>query len=110
MVSLARLLADVVTIVRPVLSDRDAYHNPVEGSEARWASPARIVERSGEEPAPGEGTEVSGWTLVVPAGADLEGSDRVEWGGRVFEVVGPPVRARSPRGEHHLEAKLRLVE
>lgn len=54
--------------------------------------------------------EVSSWIVYLPAGDPITASSRVVYDGATFEVDGQPNRARTPRGPHHVEASLRLVE
>jgi hypothetical protein len=49
------------------------------------------------------------WLLIVAAGTDLTGLDRVVYNGATFEVDGPPRTARNLRGSHHIEARLKVV-
>jgi len=57
--------------------------------------------RSGDE---------SEWVLQTYATTDVRPGDRVVWGDLTFEVVGRPNPAWTPRGQHHTECRLRLVE
>jgi hypothetical protein len=54
--------------------------------------------------------DVSEWTLQTAAATDIAPGDRVVWGDLTFDVVGRPNPAWTPRGEHHIEARLRVVE
>lgn len=109
--SLANLLVHDVTIRRPgTTTDRyganvkdwsAATDTDVDGWLAQTsAAEVNDLGREGER---------SDWTLYVPAGTDIEAGDRVIWGGTTFEVDGPPNRAWTPRGEHHVEARLKVV-
>jgi hypothetical protein len=54
------------------------------------------------------------WTLLTNY-MTVDTNDRIEWDGHpagpaVFSVSGPPAPVPTPRGHHHLEAKLRKVE
>jgi head-tail adaptor len=111
-VSLARLLARTVTIKRAG-STTDRYGASVKNwntatttATTGWLSQASSVEvndlgREGQE---------SLWTLVLPVDTDILGGDRVTIEGTTYEVDGPPNRAWTPRGEHHVEARLKLVQ
>jgi head-tail adaptor len=48
--------------------------------------------------------------LFLPPETDITERDRVEVDGRTYAIDGVPVKARTPRGVHHLEVKLRAVE
>lgn len=56
-----------------------------------------------------EGTE-SGWRCFVASGTTVTNLDRILYSNMVFEVVGHPLKAMTPEGEHHTEIPLRLVE
>lgn len=49
--------------------------------------------------------QVSDWLARFPAGFEVTGRDLVLVGDRIFEVVGPPVDAKT-----HVRARLRHVE
>lgn len=109
--SLTRLLVHSVTI-RRAGSSTDRYGATVKD----WATATDAVvdgwvaQTSALEVTDTREAQVSSWTLYVPEGTDLLGGDRVLWDGITFEVDGPPNRAWTPRGEHHVEARLKLVE
>lgn len=44
------------------------------------------------------------------AASPMTGVERVTWGGVVYDVIGPSQRWDSPRGLHHYETALRVVE
>lgn len=110
--SLTRLLVHTVTIRRPgTTTDRygatvkdwaTATDTDVDG----WVAQTSAIEVNDL----GREGEHSDWTLVVPVDTDLLAGDRVIWNDTTFEVDGPPNRAWTPRGEHHVEARLKLVE
>jgi hypothetical protein len=52
----------------------------------------------------------SEWLLQTSATTDVRPGDRVIWGSHTFLVVGRPNPAWTPKGVHHLEARLQLVE
>lgn len=54
--------------------------------------------------------DVSDFVLQCAATVDVRPGDRVVWGSLVFDVEGRPLEAYTPRGEHHTEVALRLVE
>lgn len=49
-------------------------------------------------------------SLQTAATTDVRPGDRVVWKSMTFDVVGRPNNAYTPRGEHHIEARLRIVE
>lgn len=110
--SLASLLVHDVTLLRAgTTTDRygaDAkdWDTATETDTQGW-----VTQTSGvEDRTDGREAQVGSWTLYLAAGEDLLGGDRVVWGTYTFEVDGPPLQAWTPRGEHHVEARLRLVE
>lgn len=91
---------DSVTIVRPARSD-------VRGSDvADWSAATRhsvsgckVVPASTTREFGGRVTQVvDGWTLIAPPDADVAEGDRVEFGGRTYEIDGAPYRWDSPTG------------
>lgn len=110
--SLRGLLVHDIVILRPALGTSrygDASKDWVTATSTEtngWV--ARRNES--EDRTQGREAQVSEWALYVDVDADIQAGDRVMWGTVVFEVDGPPNRAHSPRGEHHVEANLRLVE
>jgi len=115
-VTLASLMVHDLTVVSPaVVTDRygnvtkdwtNATRSDVKGWVARSSS--NEVTDAGRE------AQVSDWVAYLPVGTVITGGARVEWSPigdpLVFEVVGPPLPAMTPRGLHHLEAQLRVVE
>lgn len=114
--SLRTLMVHDVTIVHAgATTDRygDATKN--------WATATRTpsaawVSRTGqlEDHTGGREAEVSTWRAYLPVDAEVAGGDRLEWNPTgtliTFEVDGPPLPAFTPRGIHHIEAQLRVVE
>ena len=108
--SLQGLLVHDVTILRATTTT-DRYENVV----VSWSSPTEtgvkgwITQRNRSEDNDQRSAEISDWVLFAPADTDIVAGDRVQWGGVTYEVDGPPLRAYTPRGEHHVEAGLRVV-
>lgn len=105
--SLASLLTQTVEVLHRSDGAEDDYGNPV----AEWSDgvsyPGRLEQRSGSELTVDRDTQVADWVLFLPPDAVISGDDRVTWDDMTFEVIGPPVVARAPRGPHHVEAALR---
>jgi hypothetical protein len=59
--------------------------------------------------AAGRDGSLSTWALVLPAGTAVDQSYRVEVDGATYFVDGAPSRSKTPRGEHHVEARLRRI-
>lgn len=110
--SFTRLLVHTVTI-RRAGSTADRYGATVKD----WATATDtdvagwVAQTSGIEINDlGREGERSDWTAYFPVDTDVLGGDRIIWESTTFEVDGPPNRAWTPRGEHHVEARLKLVE
>lgn len=105
------LLAQTVTVLTVDEAGEDEFGNRVPGWPGPGVTyPARLTQVSGDEVTIGRDAQVSEWKLYLEADAVIGGRDRVVDGDRVFEVVGPPLLARTPRGVHHVEARLRYIE
>ena len=109
--SLAGLLVRTVTRLRaPVTVDSH-------GNEVRNWSTATSVTMNGwlaqrirDENNDNRDARISDWHLTVPTGSDITALDRVVIDGQTFELDGPPNTAWTPRGPHHIECSLRVVE
>lgn len=99
------------TILRaPLVEDRNNnlmpdWDNASETAVCGWSNQTAESEVLTDRDA-----QVSEWIYFVPAGTDITALDRVRLAEGTFEVMGPPNRASTPRREHHVEVKLRLVE
>lgn len=109
--SLHGLLVHDITVRRAgTATDRygaavKSWVSPTDTSVKGW-----ITQTIGtEDRADGREAQIGSWVLFLPADTDILGGDRVVWGTTTFEVDGPPLRAWAPRGEHHIEARLRVV-
>jgi hypothetical protein len=56
----------------------------------------------------GRAAQIGDWLLVTDE-EEVDGADRIVWGSRTFEVLGPPAVYTTARGFHHSEAQLREV-
>lgn len=110
--SIAHLAKRPVTYHRHSTSGKDAYGNP----QDTWTADASttnvwLEQTQSTEVTANENTQTSDWLLVDPdPAAGLTGRDRVEVDGDMFEVVGPPHVVHTPRGPHHVEARLAHVD
>jgi len=111
MKALDRLLTERVTVVRAAVT-RDRYGNA--GTDwdtaTRTDTPAWIEPTGASENDDQRSGQRAVWRLIVPVGVDITGRDRIEYQGETFEIDGPPLTLRTPRGPHHVEAVLRWVE
>lgn len=110
--SLTALLVHDVSIVRAG-STTDRYGATIKNwaTATTTATSGWVTQVSGvEDRTDGREAQVGTWVLYLPVDTDVVGGDRVVWESYTFEVDGPPNRAWTPRGEHHVEARLRLIE
>lgn len=105
--SFARLRSRAVEVIPVAQTGTDEYGNPVEVESAPVLYQGYLEQTTAVEVTTDRDTQKADWLLVLPEGAVIDGTDRVQVDGQVFEVVGPPARVHTPRGEHHVEARLR---
>lgn len=105
------LLTQTVALLEPA-ADTDDDGNPVDdwGSATSTDSKGLLQQTSAIEVTLGRDTVISDWLLFLPADAAVDAVARVVVDGSTFEVVGRPDLVRTPRGVHHVEVRLRLVE
>ena len=108
--ALRRMLTQTVGVRRFNPSGLDEYGNPVESWDPPVSHPARLEQTGGEEMTTQRNVQIGDWRLFLLPDVAIGGRDRVEADGETFEVVGPPVVQRAPRGAHHIEANLQHVE
>jgi hypothetical protein len=99
------------TIVTPGVTT-DRYNNASKNWTAATRTPVKawISQRNRAEVLGNREAQLSDWIAYLPAGTEIDGGDRIEWESLTFEIDGPPNPAWSPRGPHHVEVQLRLVE
>jgi head-tail adaptor len=104
------LLNTTVTRLRAPLAS-DAYGNKVPDWAAadRLDLPARVQQASQQEDTRDRDQQTAQFLVFLPAGADVTGSDRLEWAGRTLELAGPPSPVDAYRAAHHVEARAREV-
>lgn len=109
--SLADLAQRPVTYYRWTTTGTDPYNNPTYGHVADADTTLVWLEQTrSDEVTADEDTQLADWLLVDPnPDAGLTGRDQVDVDGTMFRVVGPPHIAYTPRGPHHLEARLAYV-
>lgn len=105
-------LPHLVTIVTPATgTDRRGDQTLSYASDATRANVRGWMQQQGQSETTGDrDLRVSSWRLFSGSTPDLDALARIEWDGLTFEVVGKPNHLTSPRGYHHTEADLRLVE
>lgn len=109
--SIRRFFTTPVTIVTPASVEdqngdlRPDFDNPVSSKAAMgWLTQSSTSEQLGERD-----VVTTGQQLFLAAGTTITSIDRVQVEGKVFAVDGDPHRAKTPRGEHHVEVSLRRV-
>lgn len=108
--SLRRLLTQQATIRRRVDGPDDGYGNPQPVWEDAGVLPAFVQPLSGSEVESGADTQTTAYRGFLPPFSDVDGTARLVVDGVTYEVVGPPLRHRTPRGDHHVEVRLEVVE
>ena len=110
--TLANLLAERVVIEHRTAGAANRYGVPVDTVTSTTTDvPARLEQTDSLEVEVGETTVVSTWRIYLPADQTIGPRDRViNSAGVEFEVVGVPDVKSTPRGPHHIEARLRFVE
>ncbi len=107
--SLRRLMSQPVTI-RRYGTTTNRYNDAERTLLSTAAAKAWITQQSSTD-LNGERTGTSSqWVAYLPAGTTLDAGDQIEHDGDIFEVDGRPLRARTPRGEHHIEVRLIEVQ
>lgn len=107
--TLQRLLGQTATLSKWTAGTEDVYGNVTVTYTDGGVWPVRLEQTGGTETTVDEDTLISDWRLIGRADMPIGGRDRVTVDGITFEVVGPPAVQRTPRGPHHIEARLRHV-
>lgn len=105
------LLPHTVTRVRPATST-DAYNNTIydHGDAAARADLSAWMQQDKRARPRSDGRDpLVDWWLLITNEQDLNGRDRIEFNGTVFEIDGPPEPTSTPAGFHHTEATLKAV-
>jgi head-tail adaptor len=111
-VSIEDLYIYDVTILNPTSTtdrygaDVDDWSDPDETPSRMWATQTSRSEDDADRQA-----EVTTWRALFPSDDPLTARSRLQWGDDIYEIVGAPFLARSPKTDHrHLEADIRFVE
>lgn len=109
--SLDRLLSQPLTIERRSGTTTDQYGNEVPATTASVLIVGYLEQTAATEVEVDRQTFVSDWLAVLPAGVDIDGSDRIVYAGTTYEVIGKPHHVWNPRRKatSHVEARLREV-
>lgn len=109
--SFLKLLTQQATITpRTRAEEPDAHGNRGWEDGDPQTYPALLQQLSAEEQMQDRTEQAADWRLFLPPAAVVDGDSKVVVDGKPYEVVGPPDRLRTPRGEHHVEARLRSVD
>lgn len=104
------LLAEEVTIQTATAGDDDRYGNPTTEYTDSETYRARLEQVDASELLARGDTQVTEWRLFLPGDAVISSQSRVTHPDEgTFEVVGEPAKQKTPRGVHHVEARLRRV-
>lgn len=109
--SLKDLAQRPVTYLRWTLAGEDEYGTPTY-DHVPDAEPTDVwlEQTQATEVVVDENTQISDWLLVDPnPSAGITGRDRIDVDGVTYKVVGPPHVVHTPRGPHHVEARLQHV-
>lgn len=109
--SLARM-STVPVVVVTAGTTTDRYN----ATTTDWANATRrnvlgfFDDGTSTEVTDGRDALVSNATFFLPPDDPITGRDRIEIDGATYELNGAPSKPRTPRGMHHLECRLLLVE
>lgn len=101
-----------ITVIRDsqTIPDSDEEGNATSSAPETQTVPAWVQQQSTTEVKVGPDTVTSNWRVFLPPEVEIEALDRIVWLEKVYEVVGVPDILFTPRGAHHIEANLRLVQ
>lgn len=106
------LLTDTVTIVRASLATGYGNSRTYGWDAATRTTVLGCVQPSASSERTGARDRVdTSYRVFLPGTVDVEATDRIEWGGGVFEVDGEPQRWPAPFGSspHHIELTMSRV-
>lgn len=109
--TLAGLLSQDVDLLAYDGTATDAWGNetPSYVVDANGPYRGRVEHTDSQEIAYAGETVVTDWQVFLDASAPITAQHRVREGGRTFRVIGEPASQRSPRGVHHITARLVAV-
>lgn len=111
--SLRALLSERGSVIPRVAGSADRRGNPVDAFDTanKRPYPCRLEQTDSEEIQVDRDTVISNWRLFLPPDAQISARDHWEQSdGRTFEVIGAPAIESTPRGPHHIEARLRFID
>lgn len=109
--SLATLQVRSVTIITAG-TRTDAYGDSQLDWTAATEAPTNgwLAQQSSSQDLDGRDATATNLVLVLPAGTAITARERVRIDGRTYSVSSEPTRAWTPRGEHHVEASLEVID
>lgn len=107
-VRLLRSFDQLATIYTRTAGAEDDYGNPADVFTSAGVWPCLRWQGSGRENQQDRETEVDTSKVDFPPDAPVNGHSKVLLDGVMYQVVGPPVLHRTPRGPHHLTANLQV--
>ncbi len=108
--SIARLLTQTATVTRTPSSTADSEGNWAPGTQTATTYACRLQDGESIETFEGANRIVADALLFLPASASINGRDEVTVDAKRYQVVGRPAEMRTPRGIHHIEARLQRVD
>lgn len=104
------MLTQTATFTGTPAVGADSEGNPTFGDPVVTTYPCRLEQTDSTEIVEGERRSVSNLLLFLPPeAADQSFEDTVDVDGRLYQVEGVPNVLRTPRGIHHIEARVRGV-
>ena len=109
--SVTSLMTQSVTLERTDTITRDSIGEGSMATQTSTPISAYIEPRTSDEDENTRGTLIGDWVAYVPPGTDVEGWDRVVYGSRTFDIVGPARPFVNPRSstDSHIVLDLREV-
>jgi hypothetical protein len=101
------LLSDTVTRLRaPTITDSYGNQLPDWDNALELSLSCRVQQQQANEDTADRDQQTATFLVFLPPGADVTGSDRLDWHGRLLELLGPPAPVGGYNSTaHHLEAR-----
>lgn len=105
------LLTRAVDILEPG-TDTDDYGNTTRTWDAEDATTVRgwLHRIATSEDLQNRDADIGDWILILPATATVTSDCRITVDDTTYEIVGAPYTAHTPRGPHHIEARLKVID
>lgn len=107
---LDHLLTQDATLVGRSEGATDPYGQPSQtwadiGTVKTFMQPTNAQERQ-----VGSDTQIATFKAFMPPDTPIDGLDRIRVDGTTYNILGPPLPHRTPRGVHHLQLMLEVVD